>query len=379
MISIRQRPRIERLFDGTLPGSAALVTLVVACFYATFTIVALCLHGGNPLWFAWIGERFADLQPGGRLGYDGQFVYYIARDGLASIPHLDTPAYRLQRIGLPILGRVLSLGRVELVPWVILFVNLMAIIIITHLLAKWLRSQSLSPWFALALPLYVGTIMAYSRDLVEPLAYSLVAGGTISWLRKRQAAAVILLAFASLTKETAALFVFGLSLAEIARGKPKLSLILLASLLPAVAWQAYLYAQFKSIPLLAGPALELVPLKGVLANLSADPGRVSALLFVALPAVGLLALSLRELAREPRAHAIWLLCLQCLFVMLMPPGVYDHIMHAGRNAMGMVLAVVLSMPSLDVRLRRLVAWYSILSTCLWIVPILRWAPWLSQI
>ncbi|NDJ79366.1 MAG: hypothetical protein GYB65_24210, partial [Chloroflexi bacterium] len=51
-------------------------------------------------------------------GYDGQFAYYIAQ-GPADAPDcLDVPAYRLQRILLPALGMVLSLGQTALLPWV---------------------------------------------------------------------------------------------------------------------------------------------------------------------------------------------------------------------------------------------------------------------
>ena len=44
--------------------------------------VTLRQAGGDPLVFATLGSRYAQGMEGGSDGYDGQFVYYIARTGL---------------------------------------------------------------------------------------------------------------------------------------------------------------------------------------------------------------------------------------------------------------------------------------------------------
>lgn len=140
---------LERKADVLKQVSASTVASLVAGFYLLFTVVALGLHGWDPLWFVWLGERYADLDPAGRTGYDGQFVYYLASDGSAGIPHLDSPAYRLQRILLPVTVRYLSMGSPVPVPWILLFMNFSAIVVTAYLLAKWLKDQNLSPWYAL--------------------------------------------------------------------------------------------------------------------------------------------------------------------------------------------------------------------------------------
>lgn len=71
---------------------------VTLAFYLGFTAVALARHSQDLRWFVWLGERYLNLEAQGRMGYDGQFVYYLARDGLAAISHLDNPPYRLQRL-----------------------------------------------------------------------------------------------------------------------------------------------------------------------------------------------------------------------------------------------------------------------------------------
>ena len=68
-----------------------------------------------------------------------------------------------------------------------------------------------------------------------------------------------------------------------------------------------------------------------------------------------------------------------LFVVLMPFGVYEHVMHAGRNAGGLVLSAVFAMPLMSKWLRPLLAAWWVLPILVWLVPILSLAPWLSVI
>ena len=71
---------------------------------------------------------------------------------------------------------------------------------------------------------------------------------------------------------------------------------------------------------------------------------------------------------------MWWVLLNSVFVLLMPHQVFEHIMHAGRNALGLILASVLILPILDRRLRFILALWLALPTVLWIIPILRWVP-----
>jgi hypothetical protein len=365
------------------------VALLAAALYLLFTVAALALHSGDPLWFMWMGERYAELDPAGRTGYDGQFVYYLARDGAAAIPRLDNPPYRLQRILLPVALRLLSFGRPQAMPWALIAMNLAAVAATAGVLAGWLRGQGLSPGYGLLYPLYVGTLMAYSRNLIEPLAFLLAAAGAVAWLRNRRGWAVALLALAALAKETALLFPMALAAAEAAgllRGpRPALRTTalrvapLISAALPALAWALVLRAHFGVWPTAAGPHIGQVPLAGILSQLTLEPGRISALLVVALPALALAALAIALLWRHPASPTLWLLLLHGAFVALMPPEVYDHLMHAGRNSGGLVVAATLALPALPPAARRVLVAWCVLPTLAWVGPILRWAPWLSQV
>lgn len=360
--------------------SVGLVVLLTTLFYLIFTFLALALHDWNPLWFAWIGDKYLELNPEGRLGYDGQFIYYIAGLGGAAAPHLDNVPYRFQRILLPALVRVFSWGSPELIPWLILLVNGLAIVTATYVLARWFKKQRFSPWYALTYSLYVGTFMAYTRDLTEPLALGFAVLGTTSWLSNRRVEGLLFLTLATLTKETMLLFPIGIGCAELMRKEFKWLLMLAASAVPLAVWELFLFSRYGMVPLASGPSLELIPLKGILPHLALEPGRLSSFMLVAIPALLFTVLSFKILYEQRgRSPSGWWLLWNSIFTILLPLNVYDHIMHAGRNAAGLVLSVLLLLPALPKLVRILTLGYWVLPTFVWLVPVLRWAPWLSLV
>lgn len=354
---------------------AAGVAGVTALFYLFFTLVALARHDGNPYWFVWLGERFQYGDPAGRLGYDGQFTYYIATLGWDATPHLDLPAYRYQRIGLALAARWLGQGQDVAVAWSLLAINLAAIVVGVAVLAHWLGRQGLSPWYALTYGGYIGLLMAYSRDLNEPLAYGLALVGLVGWWRWRFLS-LVALALAALTKEQTLLLPFGLGLALLAqrRWRPALALTLVP--LPLLLWEGYLYTRFAIWGVGLGSSLQPIPLQGILSQLTWEPGRLSAAGFVALPGVVALGVALWGLRRAPHQEGWWLLLVQALFVVFLPADVYDHIMHAGRNAIGLVVAAIWVFPHLPAWARLSSLGWWVLPSLAWGWPILRWAPWL---
>lgn len=375
----RRSPVEERLVSVWVRTPPIVLFLVVLGYYLVFTGGALWLHAWNPLWFMWIGERYAELQPDGRTGYDGQFIYYIAQDGMAAIPHLDNPPYRLQRILLPVLVWLFSLGNAGWMPWVLIAVNLAALLATTWMLAQWVAFQKLSVWYAAIYPLFVGTLLAYSRNLTEPVAFCLAALGFISWSRQRYLVAVVALASAALAKELALLFVLGLALSAAVQRQWKQTVLALTASLPLIFWDLYLWRLFHTVPITAGPALELIPLAGIVPHLTSEPGRLTALVSVGYPALFLLVVAAYGLTSKPAAAALWVLLLNCIVTVLLPIGVYDHIMHAGRNASGMVLATIFSLPVLAAPVRNFAFFVWVGPTPLWTLAILRHAPWLSLV
>jgi hypothetical protein len=352
------------------------VALAAALAYLVFTLLGLTLHDRNPLWFAWLDDKYWEQAPAGSIGYDGEFVYAIALDGLEATDQLDNPPYRLQRILLPALARALSLGRDALTAWSILAVNWLAIVLASSVLSRWLVSAHVSPWHALVYAFFVGTLMAYSRDLTEPLMIACAVAGTVAWDRRRMPLAAFFLALGALAKETALVFIVACAAQALSARRWRDVLWAAGSVLPMALWQIFLWTRYGRLPLLAGATSDAFwPLAGILGQISGDPGRLFALLIVALPALLLTVFGACKLTKEPASLVWWLLFLHAFVLLFLPPEVYDHLMHAGRNASGLVASVVLCVPALCLRQRQLAAVWFCLPSLIWLVPILRWTPW----
>jgi hypothetical protein len=100
-------------------------------------------EGGDPMALVRPGTMYLEGNPQGTQGYDGQFVYYIARDPNPDTvkPFLDVPAYRYQRILLPLLARFVALGEGWAIPWA-----LAALGILFQTAGTWALSTLLAEW-----------------------------------------------------------------------------------------------------------------------------------------------------------------------------------------------------------------------------------------
>lgn len=248
------------------------VVLLLSLIYLSAIFVA---NDADPLAFVTLGECFSVCAGAdgtdcaeGTEGYDGQFAYYIARDPANSPDCLDAPAYRLQRILLPALGRALSLGYTPLIPWVFVGVNLLALVVSTALLEVLLRQARVSRWYALTYGLFPGVFMAVRLSTTEALAYGLVVGALWLTTRERWMGAAILLALAALAKETTLLCAAGVVL-FLLRGRRwrRAALLMAIVAAPFLAWQIALLAWLGTPGIGSGGALatpfEIIPYRGV--------------------------------------------------------------------------------------------------------------------
>ncbi len=316
--------------------------LVVACLYVLFIGLDMLLHGHNFLYYVHIGPRFVLHIPKAAPGYDGQFYYQIARDPLHASRFLDHPAYRYQRIVYPLLVAILSLGQANLIPFMLLLVNFLAIVFGTELLARLLIQQKLSPWFSLAFGLYFGQATAFIFDTTEPFTYFLICLGLFLMMRKRPTSAALIMGLAVLSRETALLFPIGYLVVYLyqKRWQDALRLFLL-SIAPTIAWYGIIALLFKSTGVTTAPAFQLIPFKGLF-YFSNDSFRFRSLIILMLiPTI----LSLFLLAKEALQHrwqnAPWLTWLfNLVLVICMSPLSYIELVSAGRLSTGLVLAML---------------------------------------
>lgn len=285
MPETRTHSRAARL-DWLRPWNLAVVLCLLYC------LAVIAVNDGDPLALVTIGTRFSEGLDAeiGTEGYDGQFVYFIVRDP-ASAPDFiaaggDVPAYRFQRILLPALGIVLSLGQEPLIPWALLLVNLVALGAGTATLEHLLRQHNVSRWYAVGFAFSLSIFGTVRLSLPEPLAYALAVGGVALAQRDRWAWSALLFALAGLAKETALIFpaAAGVYLLWRRQWTTALAFGLIAAL-PFVLWQGALIAWLGEPGIGSGGALatpfEIIPLAGV-ARILIEGGPLVFLIFMAL-------------------------------------------------------------------------------------------------
>jgi hypothetical protein len=317
-------------------------SLVVGCLYVLFVGLDMLIHGHSLLYYVHIGPRFALHIPNAAPGYDGQFYYQIARDPLHASQFLDHPAYRYQRIVYPLLVAILSVGQANLIPFILLLVNFLAIVCGTELIARMLAQQKLSPWFSLAFGLYFGQATAFIFDTTEPFTYFLICLGLFLMMRKRPTTAALMMGLAVLSRETAILFPIGYLVVYVYQKhwRDALRLTLLA-IAPTIAWYLVIALLFRSTGVTTAPAFQLIPFKGLF-YFSNDAFRFRNLIILMLiPTLLSLFLLVKEGRQGHWQNTSWLIWLFNLaLVICMSPLSYVELVSAGRLSTGLVLAML---------------------------------------
>ncbi|WP_420135809.1 hypothetical protein [Rhodopseudomonas sp.] len=109
------------------------------------------------------------------LGWDGQFYYYIANDLRGSpetMKHIDTPGYRYQRIGLPLLAKAVSILTFQ--GWVsptLYYLTYLLLVVSGTIAAGWLlQSVGCHPAWSLLWTLSAGTQVTLLNGLPDAAA-----------------------------------------------------------------------------------------------------------------------------------------------------------------------------------------------------------------
>lgn len=141
-------------------------------------------------------------------GYDGQFYYRLA---LNPFTHqwteggirLDVPTYRQQRILMPLLAWVLSLGNARAIPVVFILINIAALGLLAWSSASIVIETGANAWWSAATWMYPGWVITMSRDCAEILEVALLVTMILALRRQRKVVGTLLAIAAVLTKETA--------------------------------------------------------------------------------------------------------------------------------------------------------------------------------
>jgi hypothetical protein len=155
----------------------------------------------------------AQLPPGLRLvpsaGYDGQFYYRLALDPFnwhaTAFGITMDQSYRYSRIGYPVVAWIFSLGQHQLVPVVLVVLNLFGVAAMAMLGGAFARRSGRHALWGLAFALYFGLVISVGRDTAEPLAEACMLGGLLAYRRgggRMYLLATVLFAYGAITRET---------------------------------------------------------------------------------------------------------------------------------------------------------------------------------
>lgn len=278
-------------FRRSALGPAFLATLLTT-FYALFVVA----RANDPLVLVTLGTRYApdslDTHAVNEEGYDGQFVYYLARYGADSSEYIDVPAYRAQRMLLPASAAFLSFGQTDWLPFAALAANIVAVALGTWALASLLVASGANPWYSLGYALAIGIFGATRLTTTEPMAYGLALIGIWFNSKKYYTRGALLFALAGLAKETTFVFVAGYLLHWLFNGQWARALRFgVIAGLPFAIWQVVLFATFGTMGVGSGgnmaTGFEIVPFMGIIRIITDGSALVFAVL---IPLIGLFVL-----------------------------------------------------------------------------------------
>jgi hypothetical protein len=139
-------------------------------------------------------------------GYDGQFYYRLALNPFdwarTAFGITMDQSYRYTRIGYPVLAWLVSFGQHQLVPYVLILVNLFGVAAMAVLGGMFARASGRHALFGLAFAAYFGLVISVGRDTAEPVAEACMLGGLLAYRRSRYLLAAGLFAFGAITRET---------------------------------------------------------------------------------------------------------------------------------------------------------------------------------
>ncbi len=338
---------------GYLSKNPILPAMVVAGI--AFALISLELYKAS--WdsqaLVRIGTRFSEGRADGTEGYDGQFSYYIAINPKPEVveQYLDVPAYRYQRILMPMVARWMSFGEPSLIPWTLIFIGVISLAGGTYAVSKLLTIWDFNPWYGLIYGLWAGLLLSLIVDLSEPLAYGLAAFGLLAIAQKKNPPGWLLIGLSIFAKEVTLLFLAALLLEyAVNRNWKDLAGASILAGLPFVIFQGWLWIIFGRPGIGSGGAMstsfELIPYMGILRIANHSLYYFAAMLIVFGPAIILPSIwgivsSVKNWFLVERNWISAGLFLNSLAIAMMPFSTFRETGGVLRFATGLVLAVVL--------------------------------------
>jgi hypothetical protein len=240
----------SRLPQGAA-GARAVALITVLCWVAFMSFISLARYGGDFRALLCLGQRhyhpasLDGIPRAGPAGYDGQYYVTLATDPffrqLDTAKGIDAPAYRAERILIPLLAWALAAGNAsgaiiayQLLCWAL---GLGAV----YLAARLLVEEGRSPWFALLLLPTAGLVASMMRSTLDAAAVFFILAALWAHVRRRDTLALALATAAVLTREMSYLVAVAIAFDQLRHRRLARSLaFVVVPLAPYMIWQLYL-------------------------------------------------------------------------------------------------------------------------------------------
>jgi hypothetical protein len=240
----------SRLPQGTA-GARTVGLIAVLCWVAFMSFISLARYGGDFRALLCLGQRhyhpasLDGIPRAGPAGYDGQYYVTLATDPffrqLDTAKAIDAPAYRAERILIPLLAWLLAAGNAggaiiayQLLCWAL---GLGAV----YLAARLLVEEGRSPWLALLLVPTAGLVASMIRSTLDATAVFFILATLWAYVRRQDTLALALATCAVLTREMSYLVAVAVAFDQLRHRRFVRSAAFVAvPLAPYMLWQLYL-------------------------------------------------------------------------------------------------------------------------------------------
>ena len=213
-------------------------------------------------------------------GWDGQFYYYIANDLLAqkdTTSHIDADAYRYQRVGIPMLSKLLSLVLFQdwVSPFIFYLTHFLLILLGTAVAARFFIKEGVPAYWIIPWSVGMGTQITLLNGLPDGAADALLMIAMIAAYQNKYKVYAIAITFACLSREAYVAFpviLFGAVVLE--RWIKKRSIkpytdffFLVCPIIIFIAWQLFIRLRFTMTPAEQSASVLGLPLKSLFVHM----------------------------------------------------------------------------------------------------------------
>ena len=239
-VFLEKNPELSNL----LVGAIAVIGVVIYFYYFKFS--------GNITGFFRIGSVLP-LSPflipdqtfifQDELGYDGQQFLSLALDpflqDLDTLESLDHPAYRYRRILYPLLSYFLGFGNPQIIPYVMVAINAIAILLIIWVTGLYFKSYSIKVNQALFVLTIPGVWIVLSLSTSDLLAGLFFVSAFYFYQNNKPIYMSLMVSLGCLTRETLMLLWMALIVSAMWQKKDHYFKYLGMAIIPPLAWNIY--------------------------------------------------------------------------------------------------------------------------------------------